>query len=249
MRPDVVAKHLARVRVTCEKNNNLDYSGLSVRGMTLGGREKCIVTNKALANTKDLLFRGSIDHVTLVSVVSATGQAYTPLVVLPGKEARCRRRNGNVEALQDFLPRPCYAFMREKAGVDSAFFSKRAELFVKETQLLREKRFLTHCADMKRPRKRREDTKKLPPQREGSVPNVKRNKTLKENEYVLAASNLRFNIKKKRHSKSSSRERCSQAGAEGRVNTNQKRAAATSSCFSSKNGQGFTRQLMTLSIL
>lgn len=110
MRPDVVAKNFAHVRATCQKNNirdepfvfKLDESGLSFRGMKLGGREKCIITNNAHDNTKYLIFRGSIDHISLMPIASGTGQAYTHLVVLPGKETRYRQRNGVGETPQDF---------------------------------------------------------------------------------------------------------------------------------------------------
>ena len=117
---------------------NLDESGSSIRGMTLGGCEKCIVKREGPANTKNLTFRGCTDHVTLMPVVSATGQVYTPVVVLPGKQARYSRRNSTIETPIDFFPSPCHLFMREKAGVDTQLFFEWAGLFDSETRLLRE---------------------------------------------------------------------------------------------------------------
>ncbi len=70
--------------------------------MALGGREKCVVEKEVRLNTRYLKFKGSIDHVTVMPVVSATGQVYTPVVNLPGKKAKYRKR----PATQDFLLSP-----------------------------------------------------------------------------------------------------------------------------------------------
>ncbi len=70
-------------------------------------------------NTRYLKFQGSIDHVTVMPVVSASGQVYTPVVILPGKKEKYRKRpDGRYETPQDFLPSPCYMYMREIAGMD-----------------------------------------------------------------------------------------------------------------------------------
>lgn len=145
MNPENVATHFARLHAICEKHSindssriiNLDESGFSLRGMTIG-RAKCIVKSGTRGNTRELKFRGSCDHVTLMPVVSAAGQVFTPLFVLPGKEARWRKRcNGKYETPSDFLPKPNLLFMRPIAGVDTNIFFEWAQHFIKETATLR----------------------------------------------------------------------------------------------------------------
>lgn len=146
MNPTTVAAHFTRLKAVIEKYDihdpsrifNLDESGFSIKGMTLGGRAKCIVSEGARGNIVEPKFRGSCDHVTLMPVVSAAGQALTPVVVLPGKEAKFRRRaDRTFETPSDYLPQPNYCFMRPIAGVDGDIFflgrrisSRRRHIFV-----------------------------------------------------------------------------------------------------------------------
>lgn len=116
---------------------NSDESGFSLRGMTLG-RSKCIVRSVMRANTRELKFRGTCDHVTVMPVISAAGQVMTPLVVFPGREEKWRKRSdGKFETPADFLPQPNNLTMRPIAGVDTEIFLKWAHNFVQETRLLR----------------------------------------------------------------------------------------------------------------
>jgi hypothetical protein len=82
---------------------NLDESGLSLRGMALGGRAKAVSVKGGHGNARELKFRGSIDHITFMPVVSAAGQSLRPEVVLPGKHARWRKVNGVVETVNKYL--------------------------------------------------------------------------------------------------------------------------------------------------
>lgn len=146
MNPENCAKHFARIKALCDKHGindgcyifNLDESGFSMRGMTLGGRTKCVVQRGTRANTREVKFRGTVDHVTLMPVVSGSGHIYTPLFVLPGVKAKWRKvQSGGFETPADFLPSPNYMFMREVAGVDSEIFFSWALHFVEETRHLR----------------------------------------------------------------------------------------------------------------
>ncbi len=64
MNPETVAVHFARIKSLCSKHNiaegcyifNLDESGFSIRGMALGGREKCVVEKEVRPNTRYLTF-------------------------------------------------------------------------------------------------------------------------------------------------------------------------------------------------
>lgn len=71
-------------------------------------------------------------------VISVAGKILTPLVVLPGLEAKYRKqKNGKYETPADFLPWPNYLFMRPVAGVDTNILLSWAKYFVKETKNLR----------------------------------------------------------------------------------------------------------------
>ncbi len=72
--------------------------------MALGGREKCVVGKEVRPNTRYLKFQGSIDHVTVMPVVSATGKVYTPVVILPGKKKKYRKKR-KAEILQEEAPK------------------------------------------------------------------------------------------------------------------------------------------------
>lgn len=145
MNPSTVAKHFARIVALCEHYEirdasqmfNLDETGFSIKGMRTGGRTKCVVPKNARANSRDVTFRGSIDHVTFMPVVSASGQLYTPVCVLPGVEAKYRKTQRGYETPSDYLPSPHYLYMRAIAGVDSNIFFDWAKNFVDETAHLR----------------------------------------------------------------------------------------------------------------
>ncbi len=84
---------------------NLDESGFSIRGMALGGREKCVVGKEVRPNTRYLKFQGSMDHVTVMPVVSATGQVYTPVVIfLVRKQSTERGQTGDTKPHKTFYP-------------------------------------------------------------------------------------------------------------------------------------------------
>ena len=55
-------------------------------------------------------------------VVSVTGHIYTPVITLPGKQARYRKRNDRYETPHQYLPLPRYLYMCEVAGMDSEIF-------------------------------------------------------------------------------------------------------------------------------
>lgn len=143
--PENLATHFARIKALMDKHDiteadqvlNLDESGFSMRGMSFG-RSKCLVQQGTRANTRELKWRGTCDHVTVMPVISAAGQVFTPLFVLPGAEARWRKRgNGTYETPSDFLPKPNYVFMRPIAGVDTNIFYNWAVNFVQESSFLR----------------------------------------------------------------------------------------------------------------
>lgn len=98
---------------------------------------KCVTRDGRRGNTTEIKFRGSVNHVTLMPVLSAAGQVFNPLIVLPGVKANFRQQvNGKFETLNQYLPSPHYLFKRPVAGVDSdIFFLGHRILFVKKSTL------------------------------------------------------------------------------------------------------------------
>ncbi len=89
-------------------------------------------------NTKDLEFQRSTDHISVMPVVSGTGQVYAAVIVLTGEKVKVGKRpNGRYENPQGFLLSPCYMYMREIAGMDSYIFYSWAQQFVLEAGHLR----------------------------------------------------------------------------------------------------------------
>ncbi|PXF46035.1 hypothetical protein BWQ96_04210 [Gracilariopsis chorda] len=76
----------------------------------------------------------------MMPVVSAGGRAWSLLAVLPGKQAKFRKRHGGTrETPSTFLPPTAYCVYREKAGVDTDIFYHWGEKLVEETSLLRKR--------------------------------------------------------------------------------------------------------------
>lgn len=145
MNPENLVKHFCRLRPDMKRFDimdptrifNLDESGFSVKGMTLG-RSKFFVPKGRRGNSIESKFRGSCDHVTMMPVISAAGQILTPLFVLPRVEERYRKRSdGKWELPTHFLPQPKLVYMNPVAGVDSNIFFSWAKQFVDETKFLR----------------------------------------------------------------------------------------------------------------
>jgi hypothetical protein len=90
--------------------------------VALGGKAKAVPAKGCHGNARELKFRGSIDHITFMPVVSAAGQALRPVVVLPGKHTRWRKVNGVVETVNKYLLEGAYIYQREIAGIDSEIF-------------------------------------------------------------------------------------------------------------------------------
>lgn len=104
--------------------------------MTLG-RSKCIFKRDESGNTREVQFRGSCDLVSLMPIVSATGQIMTQLVILPVVEAKYRKRpNDKYDTASDLLPKRNYLHMKEIAGVDTNIFLEHNVLSKRRSCLL-----------------------------------------------------------------------------------------------------------------
>lgn len=61
---------------------NLDYCGFYIRGMTLG-RTKCVVQTGIRGYKREMCFRGTYDHLTMIEVISESDQVMKPLFATP----------------------------------------------------------------------------------------------------------------------------------------------------------------------
>ncbi|PXF46225.1 hypothetical protein BWQ96_04010 [Gracilariopsis chorda] len=148
MSPTPLAKNFARLKQVFneykitkpEQVFNIDESGFSTR-TTSRSRAKAVFDAKGRSNSVELNWATNAQqHVTMMAVVSADGRAWSPLAVLPGKQAKFRKRHdGTRETPSMFLPPTAYCVYREKAGVDTDIFYHWGEKFVVETSLLRKR--------------------------------------------------------------------------------------------------------------
>lgn len=148
MSPENIAEHMVRIGKIYMHFNikhssqvfNLDESGVSVRSANRG-RSKAIFSSGRRTNCVDLKWSGNAEHVTIMPVVAADGEIYSPVVVLPGKNRKFRTTaSGVLETPEDYLPRGAYVAYRDPAGVDSNIFYEWTNRFIAETSNLR-KRF------------------------------------------------------------------------------------------------------------
>ena len=106
--------------------------------MTLGRKHLVVGKVDERSWIKEPALRGSIDHVTVMPVVSAAGIAYNPLVILPGVRSRWRRvADRSIQTPSGLLHPGSEVFMRSVAGTDSRIFELWAGYFIEETEHLR----------------------------------------------------------------------------------------------------------------
>lgn len=109
MNKEKVVTHFAHLRALCEEHNvdsessiNLDESGFSPGGMTLG-RSKCFGITRSSGSTKMPKFRGTRDHATTMPVIFAIGKVYNMLLVLPETEAKyCKWSDAELQIQKNY---------------------------------------------------------------------------------------------------------------------------------------------------
>lgn len=99
----------------------------------------CQPLSKGLGRSKKPIYqmedsgKGGLNHVTLMYVVSASGMEYKPVIIFPGKQARYRTVNGNVEIMHN-CPPPCYLHRRDPARMISEIFDDWTIQFLAKTK-------------------------------------------------------------------------------------------------------------------
>lgn len=107
-----IADRLARLQgaILFDNNNdskflfNMDQSGSSFAKM-IGRllRRGCLTRKQNLVLYKTLQTKGNLDRVTIFSVVSASGKAYTPVVNFSGRHPHFGRKGGKIQTLNDVM--------------------------------------------------------------------------------------------------------------------------------------------------
>lgn len=139
-----VAEHIAHVKAAMDRYRikdarfvfNMDQSGASFAKMTGRSLRKGVGPRNVALIHSAVRTKGNLERVTVMPVVSASGVAFKPVIVYPGKQAHYRKVSGHIQTLHGFLP-PCYFYQREVPGVDSAIIFQWAKDFVNETKVLR----------------------------------------------------------------------------------------------------------------
>ena len=107
--------------------------------MSWSGRANRVACTETRANARKLKWGGgggSVDHGTMMAVISASGQHSTSLFVLPGVHTNYRRRRRDVLHIpSDYLPSTSYLMIRELVRISLLPGRKN---FVTETQYMRQ---------------------------------------------------------------------------------------------------------------
>lgn len=82
---------------------NVDKSGFSIRGISLG-RSKSIVKVESRGNTTKATFFGTCDHISVILVTFETDKVYNSLIVLSiFEEKHLKRSDDRFETPQDIF--------------------------------------------------------------------------------------------------------------------------------------------------
>jgi len=118
--------------------SNWDESGFYFEKMESGQAKVIVCKDIGRSLPRGVNVGADAEHITLGAAMSETGHAYSPIVVLPGAQAKYRVLNdGRAETPDDYCPRGALIFHRTPAGVDSDIMLDWAGSCLKETEELR----------------------------------------------------------------------------------------------------------------
>ena len=146
MNAENLTNHIAIFEKIVRENNidaqrmfNLDESGITPNRNTGRAKQKVYCTRSSRSVHLEPTF-SNVDRVTLVAVVSASGQPASPFIIFQGTKLKYRRVRKVVGAVQnehvaEYFPRQSnFTTRRDIAGVEEHNFCKWAELFVEEVK-------------------------------------------------------------------------------------------------------------------
>jgi len=140
-----VAQHLSVLahlvtshNITAERISNGDDTGFSLATMAASRSKVLSDTEAGRSLSRGLSAGKDCEHITIGATVTASGRAYSPIVVLPGKESEYGELDGgSVQTPQIYLPAGANVHYREPARVDGPIMLSWVNSFVEETGDLR----------------------------------------------------------------------------------------------------------------
>lgn len=126
MTTEAVDEHICRLNAIIERYDirharqilNLDQCCVFFRATGRRAKRKMLMKKNTAKLCKTIVKTKNIDHVAIISVLSASGFEYKPVVVYPGVQAHYRKVRGTTDTLHDHLIL-CKLSLKKSAGVDS----------------------------------------------------------------------------------------------------------------------------------
>ena len=121
-----VAQHLSVLahlftthNITAERISNWDETGFSLTTMAVSRSKGLADTEAGRSLSRGLSVGKDCEHITIGAAVTASGTAYRPIVILPGKESKYRvLEGGSIQTPEYDLPAGAKVHYRDPAGVD-----------------------------------------------------------------------------------------------------------------------------------
>jgi len=125
-------------KITPERMSNWDETGFSFGKLTTSAEKVLSSSEVGQSVTHGVTVGGDADHITLAASITADGRPLTPLVVLPGVEAKYRTLvDGETQTPADFLPPGAIVCYKTPAGVNSDIMGVWVDSYLRQTTELR----------------------------------------------------------------------------------------------------------------
>jgi len=140
-----VAQHLSVLahlftthNITAERISNWDETGFSLTTMAVSRSKVLADTEAGRSLSRGLSVGKDCEHITIGAAVTASGTAYRPIVILPGKESKYRvLEGGSIQTPEYDLPAGSKVHYRDPAGVDGPKMLSWVDFYLEETADLR----------------------------------------------------------------------------------------------------------------
>ena len=140
-----VAQHLSVLahlvtthNITAERISNWDETGSSLATLAASRSKVLVDTEAGRSLSRGLSVGKDCDHITVGTAVTASGRAYSPIVVLPGQDSKYRElEGGSGQTPEDYPPAGAKVHYRDPAGVDGPIMLSWVNSYLEETGDLR----------------------------------------------------------------------------------------------------------------
>jgi len=140
-----VAQHLSVLahlvtthNITAERISNWDETVFSLATMAVSRSKVLADTEAGRSLSRGLSVGKDCEHITIGAAVTASGRAYRPIFILPGKESKYRvLEGGSIQTPEHYLPAGAKVHSRDPAGVDGPIMLSWVDSYLEETADLR----------------------------------------------------------------------------------------------------------------